>query len=556
MAPSARPLTILRTVLLPVLGPAARRARRRLRPPGSGGVQALSAAGRSTVDEALARTARLLPGWADRRQREQEAAVPEALDVLRATIAAGVAPGRALQAAAEAAPSSLVPVLVEAVRSAELGSGAGRALADAGRQWRLTDLVLAGEALDLAEATGAPAGRVLVGVTAAARDRARGRQARLAATAEARLSARVVACMAPGFLVMLALTAPADAAFLVTSPAGWGTMAAAAAFEALGAWWASRIVAGNTTTTAPPWSRAGLPRPAERRSRPAGRSPRLVGRSPGLAGSRSASATTATRVRTAAAVDLPGPLSPSLSDPPTSSQATGSRRRLTASKGGSVPTGRAHAVAIRSPRSRRAPAARGALLAGGGVLVAALGFAAGPALPAAASLAAGCALVMRRVAHDRGAALGRAALADAAPTVIDLLGACLLAGLNPYLSLQRVAERSPEALRAELARVAIELQLGRTPSDALRAAADRTGLDELRAAAGVLGAAERWGAPPAEALAARADALRTRARLQAEAEAGRAAVRLAFPLVFCFLPAFVLLVVVPTVAGAIRALVP
>jgi hypothetical protein len=52
------------------------------------------------------------------------------------------------------------------------------------------------------------------------------------------------------------------------------------------------------------------------------------------------------------------------------------------------------------------------------------------------------------------------------------------------------------------------------------------------------------GTPPAEALAARA-----------EAEAGRAAVRLAFPLVFCFLPAFVALVVVPTIAGAVQALV-
>ena len=45
-------------------------------------------------------------------------------------------------------------------------------------------------------------------------------------------------------------------------------------------------------------------------------------------------------------------------------------------------------------------------------------------------------------------------------------------------------------------------------------------------------------------------------RLEAEAEAGRAAVRLAFPLVLCFLPAFALVVVVPTVAGAVKALVP
>jgi tight adherence protein C len=117
-----------------------------------------------------------------------------------------------------------------------------------------------------------------------------------------------------------------------------------------------------------------------------------------------------------------------------------------------------------------------------------------------------------------------------------------------------VAERSPDGLRSELRRAAAELDMGRTPAAALRAVGDRTSLDELRAVAAALEAAERWGAPPAEALAARAEALRSRARLRAEAEAGRAAVRLAFPLVFCFLPAFVLLVVVPTMAGALRVL--
>ena len=54
----------------------------------------------------------------------------------------------------------------------------------------------------------------------------------------------------------------------------------------------------------------------------------------------------------------------------------------------------------------------------------------------------------------------------------------------------------------------------------------------------------------------RAEALRTQARLAAQADAGRAAVRLAFPLVVCFLPAFVLLTVIPTMAGALHSLAP
>jgi tight adherence protein C len=159
---------------------------------------------------------------------------------------------------------------------------------------------------------------------------------------------------------------------------------------------------------------------------------------------------------------------------------------------------------------------------------------------------------VRRRATARRLAVRRAS----APAVLDLLGAALLAGLNPHKAVLRVADRAPEPLEEDLELSAAVLRLGGTPSAALHAAAERSGLDELRAAAAALDAAERWGAPPAEALAARAEALRSRARLQAEAEAGRAAVRLAFPLVLCFLPAFVLLTVVPTVAGAVRALTP
>ena len=184
------------------------------------------------------------PGRAEAAGRQMEEAVPEVIDVLRATVGAGINPRRALQAAAEGAPSALEGVLDQAIRAAELGSGAGNALATAAKAEGLSELVLAGEALDLAETTGAPPGPVLSGVATAAADRVRSRQARLAATAEARLSARVVAAMAPAFLGVLALTSPSDAAFLVREPLGWATLAAAAVLELLGISWATRIVRG------------------------------------------------------------------------------------------------------------------------------------------------------------------------------------------------------------------------------------------------------------------------------------------------------------------------
>jgi Flp pilus assembly protein TadB len=429
------------------------------------------------------------PGRTTALRRDMEEAVPEVVDVLRATVAAGINPRRALQAAAEGAPPSLEGVLGQAVQAAELGAGTGSALATAARTQGLPELVLAGEALDLAETTGAPPGTVLAGVATAAADRVRTRQARMAATAQARLSARVVAAMAPAFLGVLALTAPSDAAFLVREPPGWATLAAAAVLELLGIRWATRIVRGS----GPVVSSDAPPRPT--RARSSARAP------------------------------------------------------------GSVDRGQRRTRRARGSHPMVALAAVAAAIAAG-VLSGVVAAAAVPGLVLAAPLAVAAWPVMGWVTRRRAHARRLAVRSDAAPAVLDLFGAALLAGLNPHRAVIRVAERAPEALREDLSLAAAVLRLGGTPAAALRAAADRSGLEELRAAAAALEAAERWGAPPAEALAARAEALRGRARLNAEAEAGRAAVRLAFPLVFCFLPAFVLLTVVPTVAGALQTLTP
>jgi Flp pilus assembly protein TadB len=232
---------------------------------------------------------------------------------------------------------------------------------------------------------------------------------------------------------------------------------------------------------------------------------------------------------------------------------------------GGAPTGRIHrqspASRVGSPTSADASdRSRSGNRRSGLVAVCLLGFPIGLLVgvrPAGVGvLVVASAVGVRRWSRRRAAARFHAVRTEAAPAMIDLLGACLRAGLNPYLAICRVVERSPGTLRSELDRAVVDLRLGRSPGAALRAVAERTGLDEFRAAASALEAADRWGMGPAEALAARAEALRSRRRLEAEAEAGRAAVRLAFPLVLCFLPAFALVVVVPTVAGAVKALVP
>ena len=110
-----------------------------------------------------------------------------------------------------------------------------------------------------------------------------------------------------------------------------------------------------------------------------------------------------------------------------------------------------------------------------GVLFGAVVAAAFPGLVLVALLAAVAWPVMGWVGRRRAHARRLAVRSEAAPAVLDLLGAALLAGLNPHKALIRVAERAPEALQEDLSLAAAVLRLGGTPASALRAAADRSG---------------------------------------------------------------------------------
>ncbi|MBI4728754.1 MAG: type II secretion system F family protein [Acidobacteria bacterium] len=190
---------------------------------------------------------------------------------------------------------------------------------------------------------------------------------------------------------------------------------------------------------------------------------------------------------------------------------------------------------------------------------AALGLVAGAALlPGRAVVAAvaGAALGWRlaeegaRRAAEREARATDRALAD----VLDLMVACVLAGMSPERALRLIAPaeegRLGEAIRAAVG----TLDLGAPRAEAYAILAERAGGREAARLAACLERAERFGTPVSRALGSHARDVRARARAEAEAEARTAPVRLLFPLGLCFLPAFVLLTIVPLVLSAIRSL--
>ena len=145
----------------------------------------------------------------------------------------------------------------------------------------------------------------------------------------------------------------------------------------------------------------------------------------------------------------------------------------------------------------------------------------------------------------------REALSVGLPPVVDLLASCLVAGQAPTAAVDEVAGAVEGPLSEELAAVSARLRLGVDPATVWR---DLAGHPQLGPWGRCMLRATDSGASVAEAMTRLADDLRRDARATVEAQARAVGVRSALPLGICLLPAFVLLGVVPLVAGSLSVL--
>lgn len=164
-------------------------------------------------------------------------------------------------------------------------------------------------------------------------------------------------------------------------------------------------------------------------------------------------------------------------------------------------------------------------------------------------LAAACLVLLPRwlARMDSRATRQRAAeLERQAPLLADLLAGLLASGATVRDALQAASEAMPEPTARVLRAAAASVDLGADPADAWLAT-DRTSVHQPMIEA--LERAHQSGAPAALLLARVADDLRRDRRRTVEVAARSAGVRAVAPLALCFLPAFVLLGVVPVVAS-------
>ncbi|MEI2732973.1 MAG: type II secretion system F family protein [Dermatophilaceae bacterium] len=150
----------------------------------------------------------------------------------------------------------------------------------------------------------------------------------------------------------------------------------------------------------------------------------------------------------------------------------------------------------------------------------------------------------------RSSAAPRTVAPDEIAVVMDLIAAACRSGRGVDRALRLVGEVSTDPVRADLARVTAALAWGVDAATAWAQAGPK-----WQSVARTLGLAARAGVAPADALTRAADDLRAEQAQALDVAAARLGVVMVVPLGLAFLPAFVLLTVVPVVIALARQLV-
>jgi tight adherence protein C len=145
----------------------------------------------------------------------------------------------------------------------------------------------------------------------------------------------------------------------------------------------------------------------------------------------------------------------------------------------------------------------------------------------------------------------------ALPDALDLLVACVEAGMGLNQALARVAEEirhMSSVMSEELSMVNLEIRAGTPRNQALSNLGDRSGLEDLKALTSMLAQSDRFGTSIAQSLRVHVDSLRTKRRQAAEEAAAKTTIKLVFPLVFFVFPALFVVILTPAVIQVVEQL--
>ncbi|MBK5305510.1 MAG: type II secretion system F family protein [Frankiaceae bacterium] len=203
--------------------------------------------------------------------------------------------------------------------------------------------------------------------------------------------------------------------------------------------------------------------------------------------------------------------------------------------------------ATSTPRATTAAPAVACVVAGLGVAVV-VGLPVGPLLGLA--VAAAGPLLLARL-EPAAARRDREQLTRDLPLVLDLLAACLAGGSSLSSAAAAVGAAVPGPCGRRLASVHSALSVGTPPGDAWLLLAGSDADDPLAPSARLLARAADGGTPISAAVGRQDGEARATAVAAGAHAARRVGVLVVAPLGLCFLPAFVLLGIVPVLAGLV-----
>lgn len=145
------------------------------------------------------------------------------------------------------------------------------------------------------------------------------------------------------------------------------------------------------------------------------------------------------------------------------------------------------------------------------------------------------------------------------PDALDLMVVCVEAGLGLDQAILKVSEElqpTHKEIAEEFGLVTLEMQAGKSRTEALRNLSERTGESELRKLIAILIQTDRFGTSMGESLRTHSDFMRVRRRQEAEERANKVGVKLVFPIFFCILPAMLIVVAGPGILQILKHLFP
>ena len=151
---------------------------------------------------------------------------------------------------------------------------------------------------------------------------------------------------------------------------------------------------------------------------------------------------------------------------------------------------------------------------------------------------------------ERRLAARRREIENGLPDALDLLVVCIEAGSGLDQAIVKTGDElsyTYPALGEELRILNAEIRAGKSRIEAFKSFEKRTKVDDVRALVAMLVQTDRFGTSIGQALRSHADTSRTKRRQRAEEAAQKIGVKLVFPLVLFFFPAFYVVVLGPAI---------